>query len=164
MHDSLSSISSVGIQTIEPLEKLEDEEGISLNSVEPTATFRAEDFLKFVKSKKPVIGARLEYASSITLDGDMLKIEFLTASKIHSEHLSHREALETLRILAKDFFKKGLQVKVGIAPSPEETIKANSQAIDQSKRKKDAILEEPGVQEAVSIFDGILEIRFKEEE
>jgi hypothetical protein len=122
-----------------------------------------EEFIKFVKSKKPITGTHLEHANKISSDSSTLKIEFSYAS-IHSDHLLRQDAQENLKKLSKEFFGQDLRVKVEIKSLPAN--ETNHQSLkEQNARNKEEIQKDPIVQDALEIFEGrIVKIKTKEKE
>jgi DNA polymerase-3 subunit gamma/tau len=122
-----------------------------------------EEFIKFVKSKKPITGTHLEHANKISSDSSTLKIEFSYAS-IHSDHLLRQDAQENLKKLSKGFFGQDLRVKVEIKSLPAN--ETNHQSLkEQNARNKEEIQKDPIVQDALEIFEGrIVKIKTKEKE
>lgn len=116
------------------------------------------DFIRFVKSKKPITGTHLEHASKIQLDNSTLRIEFDTPS-IHSDYLMRQDAQESLKRISREFFSKDLRVKIDIK-SPDPGVKEPSYLA-----KKENIRKEPAVKDAIEIFGGkIIKIKTKEKE
>jgi DNA polymerase III subunit gamma/tau len=121
------------------------------------------DFIKFVKSRKPITGTGLEHADKIRFDGGALRVEFLSPS-IHSDHLLRQDAQENLKKLSKEFFNQDLRVKIDVKSlSIEQT---HHQSLKERNAKdKEEIYEDPVVQDAVKIFDGrVVEVKIKEKE
>ncbi len=138
-------------------------------SIEPEGTEKKpagsgmEDFIKFVKSKKPITGTSLENAEKIYLDNGMMKIEFPSPS-IHSDRLSRPEGMENLRNLLKEFFEQDLRVKIEVkAPSG---IEANSSPLkEQIANNREEIHRDPIVKDALEIFGGrVVKTKPKEKE
>ncbi|MCI0455263.1 MAG: DNA polymerase III subunit gamma/tau [Candidatus Dadabacteria bacterium] len=122
-----------------------------------------EDFIRFVKSKKPITATGLEHADRINLDNGILKIEFLSSS-IHSDHLLHQDARENLTKLSKEFFDQNLRVKVEVQASSVD--KSSYQSLkEKSSKSKDEIYKDPIVQEVLKIFGGrVVKIKHNEKE
>lgn len=116
------------------------------------------DFIRLVKSKKPITGTHLEHASKIQLDNSTLLIEFDTPS-IHSDYLMRQDAQESLKRISREFFSKDLRVKIYVKSS-DPGVREPSYLT-----KKENIRKEPAVKDAIEIFGGkIIKIKTKEKE
>jgi DNA polymerase III gamma/tau subunit len=122
------------------------------NRTHSPASSDLEDFIRFVKSKKPITATGLEYADKINVDSGILRIEFLSSS-IHSDHLLRQDAQENLAKLSKEFFDQNLRVKVEVQASFIES-RSHTSSKEQSSKSKDEIYEDRLVQEALKIFGG----------
>ncbi len=122
-----------------------------------------EEFIRFVKSKKPITATGLEHAAKINVDNGILKIEFLSSS-IHSDHLLRQDAQENLSKLSKEFFDQNLRVRVEVLSSSAD--KRDYQSLkEQNSKIKDEIYEDPIVNEALKIFGGrVVKIKPKDKE
>ncbi|MGH7909193.1 MAG: hypothetical protein ACRENW_05010, partial [Thermodesulfobacteriota bacterium] len=122
-----------------------------------------EEFIRFVKSKKPITATGLEHADKINVDNGILKIEFLSSS-IHSDHLLRQDAQESLSKLSKEFFDQNLRVRVEVLSSSAD--KRDYQSLkEQNSKIKDEIYEDPIVNEALKIFRGrVVKIKPKDKE
>ncbi|OGE21160.1 MAG: DNA polymerase III, subunit gamma and tau [Candidatus Dadabacteria bacterium RBG_19FT_COMBO_40_33] len=122
-----------------------------------------EEFIRFVKSKKPITATGLEHADKINVDNGILKIEFLSSS-IHSDHLLRQDAQENLGKLSKEFFDQNLRVRVEVLSSSAD--KRDYQSLkEQNSKIKDEIYEDPIVKEALKIFGGrVVKIKPKDKE
>jgi DNA polymerase-3 subunit gamma/tau len=120
-----------------------------------------EDFIRFVKSKKPITATGLEHADKINVENGILRIEFLSSS-VHSDHLLRQDALENLTKLSKEFFDQNLRVEVQALSAG----KSSYQSIkEQNLKSKDEIYEDSIVQEAIKIFGGrVVKIKPNEKE
>jgi len=122
-----------------------------------------EEFIRFVKSKKPITATGLEHADKINVDNGVLKIEFLSSS-IHSDHLLRQDAQENLSKLSKEFFDQNLRVRVEVLSSSAD--KRDYQSLkEQNSKIKDEMYEDPIVNEALKIFGGrVVKIKPKDKE
>jgi DNA polymerase-3 subunit gamma/tau len=171
--DTLSKKISSGNQSRHEANKpqgkpLENEEESIYDNNSPSVTVvetrsNLEDFIQFVKSKKPITATGLEHADKINLDNGILKIEFLSSS-IHSDHLLHQDARENLTKLSKEFFDQNLKVKVEVQASSVD--KSSYQSLkEKSSKSKDEIYKDPIVQEVLKIFGGrVVKIKHNEKE
>jgi hypothetical protein len=120
-----------------------------------------EDFIKFVKSKKPITATSLENAEKIYLHDGMMKIEF-SSSSIHSDRLSRPEGQENLRNLLKEFFDQDLKVKIEV----KAPLEANSSPLkEQIANNREEVHRDPIVKDALEIFGGkVVKTKPKEKE
>jgi DNA polymerase III subunit gamma/tau len=123
-----------------------------------SANSDAGDFVRFVKSKKPITAMHLEQAGKIRFDNGTLKIEFLSSS-IHSDYLSRQDAQENLKKLSKEFFKQDLKIIVEVKSS--SGAEASYQSLKQRNAKnKEEAQEDPVVQDVMRIFGGrVIEVK-----
>lgn len=119
------------------------------------------DFVRFVKSKKPITAMHLEQADKIRFDNGTLKIEFFSSS-IHSDYLSRQDAHENLKKLSKEFFKQDLKIRVEVKSSI--TGESSYQSLkEQNAKNKEKIQEDPVVQDVMRIFGGrVVEVKIKD--
>jgi DNA polymerase-3 subunit gamma/tau len=118
------------------------------------------DFVKFVKSRKSIIGIHLESADKVEIENSAVRIQFANHS-IHSDYLVRKESQESLKKLSREFFSQDMMIKIDIQssghidlPSPHE----------QNAKSKTEINNDPVVQHALEIFGGrIIRTRIKEE-
>ncbi|MER3447803.1 MAG: hypothetical protein C4291_13670 [Candidatus Dadabacteria bacterium] len=116
------------------------------------------DFVRFVKSKKPITAMHLEQASKIRFDNGILEIEFFSSS-IHSDYLSRQDAQENLRKLSKEFFKRDLKIRVEVKSSSAGEIGYQSLK-ERIAKDREEIQEDPVVQDVVRIFGGrVVEVK-----
>jgi DNA polymerase-3 subunit gamma/tau len=120
------------------------------------------DFVRFVKSKKPITAMHLEQASKIRFNNGTLEIEFFSSS-IHSDYLSRQDAQENLNKLSKEFFKQDLKVRVEVKSSSTEETSYKSLK-ERNAKNKEEVQQDPVVQDVVRIFGGrVIEVKkFKE--
>jgi DNA polymerase III subunit gamma/tau len=119
------------------------------------------DFVRFVKSKKPITAMHLEQADKIRFDNGTLKIEFVSSS-IHSDYLSRQDAHENLKKLSKEFFKQDLKIRVEVKSSITEESSYQSLK-EQNAKNKEKIQEDPVVQDVMRIFGGkVVEVKIKD--
>lgn len=119
------------------------------------------DFVRFVKSKKPITAMHLEQADKIRFDNGTLKIEFFSSS-IHSDYLSRQDAHENLKKLSKEFFKQDLKIRVEVKSSITEESSYQSLK-EQNAKNKEKIQEDPVVQDVMRIFGGrVVEVKIKD--
>ncbi|MGE5445568.1 MAG: DNA polymerase III subunit gamma/tau [Ignavibacteriales bacterium] len=120
------------------------------------------DFVRFVKSKKPITAMHLEQAGKIRFANGILEIEF-TSSSIHSDYLSRQDAQENLRKLSKEFFKQDLKVRVEVKSSSTEETSYQSLK-ERNAKNREEVQEDPVVQDVVRILGGrVVEVKkFKE--
>lgn len=130
---------------------------------EPLKDPRTEDFIRFVKSKKPITAMHLEQADRIEVGDSTIVIEFSTQS-IHSDYLLRKESQETLRRLSNGFFSRDLRVKVEV--KSQYIGGGNHQSIKEgTTRSREEIQKDPIVQDALEIFEGrIVRAKIKEKE
>lgn len=117
-----------------------------------------EDFVRFVKSKKPITAMHLEQASKIRFDNRNLDIEFFSPS-IHSDYLSRQDAQENLKRLSKEFFKRDLKIRIEVKSLSTSEVGYQSLR-ERNAKDKAEIQEDPIVQDVVRILGGrVVEVK-----
>ena len=110
-----------------------------------------ENFIKFVKTTKPVIGRRLEQVEEILLNDNVIKIVCQKKSA-QSDYLKRTEAQTALSDLIKEFFSDGLKLEIHeINAISEENGKSK---VEKKAEKKEKIKNDPLLQDAIEVFGG----------
>jgi len=118
---------------------------------ESTTSKSTQDFIQFVKSKKPVLGKRLEQLHKIVRDGSVLKI--MCASKsVQSDYFKRSETQATLTTLIREFFPDDLKLEIEEVNSSSE--RDNKSTVEKKAEKKEKIKNDPVLKEAIEIFGG----------
>lgn len=131
------------------------------NTENSTGNPGTEDFVKFVKSQKSMIGIHLENADKVDIENSVINIQFSNQS-IHSDSLLRKESQESLKKLSKEFFSQDLRVKVEVRLNEQNKL---TSLRGQNAKSREEIQQDPIVQNALEIFGGrIVRTKIKEKE
>lgn len=125
------------------------------NNPNAGANYRVKDFIKFVKTKKLVLGARLEQANEIILEDSTFRIVCASESP-ELNYLRQNSSKKVLETYLERFFSEDFKIHVeGV----------NLQKSDQGSNKKGTkkrIKEHPTVKDAIEVFSGrIVSVKLK---
>ncbi|HFQ88815.1 MAG TPA: DNA polymerase III subunit gamma/tau [Desulfobulbus sp.] len=109
-----------------------------------------DDFLAYVRERKPWMAAALSRASSVSRRGDRLIIQYDDAADCRL--LKNRENIRPLTEFALDFFQESLTVKFHVPDSLACEIDPENGASPQQERR--ALANDPLVLAALEIFNG----------
>ena len=119
-----------------------------------------QDFLRFLKEKKPVIAMQLEHAESMRIGDSIINIEFQSQS-IHYDYIIRKETQDTLRKLSRDFFGRDYKIVAQAISSNSD----NTSLSDKNSKIRSQIKDTQAVKDAMEIFSGrIVNIKIREKE
>ena len=125
-----------------------------------TKNVEGQDFIRFLKEKKPVIAMQLEHAESLSIGDSIINIEFPSQS-IHYDYIIRKETQDTIRKLSKEFFGRDYKI-VAIATSSDAD---NTSLSDKNSKIRSQIQNTQAVKDAMEIFRGrIVNIKIREKE
>jgi hypothetical protein len=125
-----------------------------------TKNLEGQDFVQFLKEKKPVIAMQLEHAESMRMGDSIINIQFPSQS-IHYDYIIRKETQDTIRKLSKEFFGREYKI-VALASSSN----ADSTSVsDKNSKIRSQIQDTQAVKDAMEIFRGrIVNIKIREKE
>ena len=127
---------------------------------EKTKNVEGQDFLRFLKEKKPVIAMQLEHAESMRIGESVIDIEFPSQS-IHYDYMIRKETQDTLRKLSKEFFGRDYKIVAHASSSNSD----NTSLSDKNSKIRSQIKDTQSVKDAMEIFRGrIVNIKIREKE
>ncbi|MEM4657704.1 MAG: DNA polymerase III subunit gamma/tau [Candidatus Methanosuratincola sp.] len=109
----------------------------------------SEDFLEFVKARSPMLGAHLDEARRIYIEGASLCVEF-AKDGVHPAFLRNKK--KTFEGLASEYFKRDLKLRIEV-PSTIGTAKTEPSERKTTEKEKQ-ITEDPLISRALDIFGG----------
>jgi len=127
---------------------------------EKTKNVEGQDFLQFLKEKKPVIAMQLEHAESMRIGDSIINIEFQSQS-IHYDYIIRKETQDALRKLSKEFFGRDYKIVAQASSSNTD----NTSLSDKNSKIRSQIQDTQAVKDAMEIFRGrIVNIKIREKE
>jgi DNA polymerase-3 subunit gamma/tau len=127
---------------------------------EKTKNVEGQDFLQFLKEKKPVIAMQLEHAESMKIGDSIINIEFQSQS-IHYDYIIRKETQDALRKLSKEFFGRDYKIVAQASSSNTD----NTSLSDKNSKIRSQIQDTQAVKDAMEIFRGrIVNIKIREKE
>ncbi|MCC6276735.1 MAG: DNA polymerase III subunit gamma/tau [Oligoflexia bacterium] len=88
------------------------------------------EFIDQVKKKKPLLGAKLEYAAFSGVDGQTILLKFSPDQEFFYSQLVKPEALNQIKELAQEYFSKAFDFKVE-TKGEKETVLSPKEIIDK---------------------------------
>jgi len=120
------------------------------------------DLVRFVKEKRPALGALLEHGSLLQLDLPLLKLGYVQQS-FQYEQMRDNETLQRLQAIADEFFAQKIKIEVVAinkateASTPNLVQERRMLESDRKKRLHDDALKHPVIQSAQEVFSGTIE-------
>lgn len=126
-------------------EKREDKDARLLAS---GGTKNIENFVNFLRTKKPLLASQLEIAM-LSMDDTTFSVTYFPEQQVFYEHLTHEDEKQEMIAILKEYFGKDVKLKVDLQKDVGE-----NNRIHANNSTKDVVLQHPAVNLLLEEFVG----------